>query len=80
MPAHHHLRCLGQPVLFGPDGEPIRFRTRKHFGLLIFLAVEPSQSHRRQRLAELLWPRAGETEASSSTAAIVITSTTAIAT
>ncbi|MEO8031517.1 MAG: AAA family ATPase, partial [Gemmatimonadota bacterium] len=71
MPSHHYLSCLGQPVLLGPDGEPIRFRTRKHFGLLIYLAVEPSQSHRRQRLAELLWPRSGEAEARHSVATAI---------
>ena len=35
------LRVLGVPALHGPDGEPITFRTRKHFALLIYLALEP---------------------------------------
>ena len=35
------LRVLGVPALHGPDGEPIAFRTRKHFALLIYLALEP---------------------------------------
>lgn len=51
-----HLRCLGQPVLFALTGEPIRIRTKKHLALLIYLAVEGKRTHRRDRLAELLWP------------------------
>ncbi|HET9064522.1 MAG TPA: AAA family ATPase [Gemmatimonadales bacterium] len=53
------LFCLGYPAFVGPDGEPIRLRTRKHLALLVYLAVEPSVPHRRDRLATLLWPRAG---------------------
>ncbi len=52
------LVCLGQPQLFGPDGEPVRFRTRKHLALLVYLAVEPPRAHRRDQLATLLWPDA----------------------
>jgi DNA-binding SARP family transcriptional activator/tetratricopeptide (TPR) repeat protein len=52
----HRLTCLGHPRLVGPDGEPIRVRTRKHLALLIWLAVEPARPHRRDRLASLLWP------------------------
>ncbi|HEX3927977.1 MAG TPA: AAA family ATPase, partial [Gemmatimonadales bacterium] len=57
------LTCLGPPELHGPDGDPIRFRTRKHFALLIYLAVEPSVPHRRDRLATLLWGGADVEEA-----------------
>lgn len=56
------LRVLGVPALHGPDGEPITFRTRKHFALLIFLALEP-QVHRRDKLGALLWPSATAAEA-----------------
>ena len=49
------LRCLGEPVLSGPDGEPIRFKVRKHLALLVFLAVESKSRHHRDQLAELLW-------------------------
>jgi DNA-binding SARP family transcriptional activator/tetratricopeptide (TPR) repeat protein len=49
------LRCLGEPVLSGPDGEPIRFKVRKHLALLVFLAVEAASRHHRDQLAELLW-------------------------
>ena len=58
MRPRHLLRCLGHPVLFAPNGDPIRFRTKKHLALLVYLAVESHRIHRRDRLAELLWPRA----------------------
>src|SRR6478609_9189643 len=44
------LRCLGEPVLSGPDGEPIRFKVRKHLALLVFLAVEARSRHDLDRL------------------------------
>lgn len=59
----YHLRCMGHPALYAPNGEPIRFRTKKHMALLVYLAVEAPRSHRRDRLAELLWPRAPIAEA-----------------
>jgi DNA-binding SARP family transcriptional activator/tetratricopeptide (TPR) repeat protein len=63
MPASYYLRCLGAPGLEGPDGHPIRLRTRKQFALFIYLAVEPPQAHRRDRLAEMFWPRVSGPEA-----------------
>src|SRR5512143_2151690 len=62
MPPRYFLRCLGSPELRSPGGDPIRFRTRKHLALLAFLAVEPRQHHRRERLADLLWPDASPAE------------------
>ena len=62
MDSQRYLRCLGQPALFAARGEPVRFRTRKHLALLVYLAVE-GRSHRRDRLAELLWPRVSSTVA-----------------
>ena len=62
MEPQRYLRCLGQPALFAPTGEPIRFRTRKHLALLVYLAVE-QRTHRRDRLAEFLWPEVSATEA-----------------
>ncbi|HSB55449.1 MAG TPA: AAA family ATPase, partial [Gemmatimonadales bacterium] len=62
MPPRYFLRCLGTPELRSPGGEPVRFRTRKHMALLAFLAVEPRHHHRRERLADLLWPDASPTE------------------
>lgn len=61
MEPRRYLRCMGQPSLFAPSGEPIRFRTRKHLALLIYLAVD-ARTHRRERLAELLWPKVTPTE------------------
>ncbi len=62
MPPHHFLRCLGSPELQGPGGEPIRFRTRKHLALLVFLATERRRPHSREHLADLLWPEARPSE------------------
>ncbi|HZM26758.1 MAG TPA: hypothetical protein VFB89_05345, partial [Gemmatimonadales bacterium] len=56
------LRTLGVPALFAPNGDPIRFRVKKHVALLVYLAVE-QRTQRRDRLAELLWPRVSATEA-----------------
>jgi len=55
MPLHRYLRCLGTPTLIGPNGEPIRFKTRKHFALLIYLARSPKRSRTRNHLMGLLW-------------------------
>lgn len=63
MEAPRQLRCIGYPVLFSPSGEPIRFRTKKHLALLVYLAVESRHTHRRDRLAELLWPDVSLAEA-----------------
>ena len=63
MQGRRYLRCLGQPALFSATGEPIAFRTKKHLALLVYLAVEGPRSHRRDRLAELLWPNAPLPEA-----------------
>lgn len=63
MEPRRFLRCLGHPVLFAPTGEPVKFRTKKHLALLVYLAVEAGHSHRRDYLAELLWPRASTGEA-----------------
>ena len=57
------LTVLGPPELRGPDGDPVRFRTRKHLALLIYLAVEPPVAHRRDRLAAFFWPDADLDEA-----------------
>ncbi|HET9849969.1 MAG TPA: BTAD domain-containing putative transcriptional regulator [Candidatus Dormibacteraeota bacterium] len=37
------------------DGHPIWFRTRKTFALFAYLALDP-RPHRRETIAELLWP------------------------
>ena len=51
-----HLRCLGRPQLISPGGEPVRLRVRKHLAVLVYLALEPRGQHRRERMADLLWP------------------------
>lgn len=74
-PMPYFLRFLGQPQLLLPDGEESRFRVRKHLALLLYLAVEARGiPHRRERLAELLWPNvtAGEGRHSLATALSVL--------
>lgn len=56
MQSPFHLSCLGEPQLLDGAGEAIRFRTRKHFALLIRLALEPGHAFSRDSLTELLWP------------------------
>ncbi len=71
MSARHFLRCLGAVHLLTPAGEPSRFRTRKHLALLLYLAVEPRLTHRRERLADLLWPDSPEAEGRHSVATAI---------
>lgn len=56
------LECLGYPTLFDPTGEVVRLGTRKHVALLTYLAVESAPRHRRDRLAQMLWPRSSQGE------------------
>lgn len=63
MESPRYLRCLGLPALFTPGGEPVRFRTKKHIALLVYLGVETRRFHRREHLAELLWPGVRTSEA-----------------
>ncbi len=58
MPKPFLLRGLGRPMLFAPDGTPVRLRVKKHLALLAYLALHPREPHRRDVLTELLWPRA----------------------
>jgi len=53
---HLCLFTLGAPLLVTEAGEQIRFRTRKHFALLIRLAVEAGRKLTRDYLMDLLWP------------------------
>ncbi|HEU5171245.1 MAG TPA: AAA family ATPase, partial [Gemmatimonadales bacterium] len=68
------LRTLGLPALFGPAGEAIRFRVKKHLAVLVYLGVEPRVPLRREFLADLLWPTAtaGEGRHSLATALSVL--------
>src|SRR6266700_5419892 len=58
MAPHLHLSSLGAPLLLAEGGEQIRFRTRKHFALLIRLATESGKKLTRDYLMDLLWPDA----------------------
>src|SRR5712692_1423467 len=71
MPSVFHLSCLGEPQLFDSAGEPVRFRTRKHFALLIRLALEPGHTFSRDSLTELLWQDAPARQARHSLAQAV---------
>ncbi len=55
MPPHLHLLTLGAPLFLTGAGEQIKFRTRKHFALLIRLAVESGRRFTRDYLMDLLW-------------------------
>jgi len=67
-PHHLHLLTLGTPLLLAEGGEPVRFRTRKHFALLIRLAVEAGRKFTRDYLVDLLWSDAPPQRASHSLA------------
>ena len=56
MAPHLHLLSLGAPILLTGAGDHVRFRTRKHFALLIRLAVEGGRKFTRDYLMDLLWP------------------------
>src|SRR5258705_7493965 len=56
MVPHLQLLTLGAPLLLTQSGEQVRFRTRKHFALLIRLAIEAGRKLTRDYLMELLWP------------------------
>jgi len=58
VPHAFQLRCLGGPSLLTAGGEQVRFRTRKHFALLVRLALEPGKRFTRDYLTDLLWPSA----------------------
>src|SRR5206468_12161967 len=53
---HLQLLTLGAPLLLTQAGEQVRFRTRKHFALLIRLAVEAARKLTRDYLMALLCP------------------------
>jgi len=53
---HFRLLTLGAPLLVPATKEAVRYRTRKHFALLIRLALEPGRKFARDYLIDLLWP------------------------
>ncbi len=58
MVSSFRLLTLGAPLLLTATGEAVRYRTRKHFALLIRLALEPGKRLARDYLIDLLWPDA----------------------
>lgn len=50
------LSTLGYPSLRSAAGEPVRFRTRKHFAVLIRMALAAGHRCSREELMEMLWP------------------------
>ena len=71
MEPRFELRCLGDPVLLAADGQAVRIRVRKHLALLIYLVVERGSRHRREHLADLLWPNLSENDGKHSVATAV---------
>lgn len=51
----YQLHCLGEAALRAPNGNLVHFRSRKHFALLVYLALNADRAHRRERLVHLLW-------------------------
>ncbi len=56
MMAHLHFALLGPVQITLADSTTLRFDYRKVQALLVYLVVERQQAHRREVLAELLWP------------------------
>jgi len=59
----HELNCLGEATLRSPAGDLVHFRSRKHFALLVYLALNADRAHRREHLAGLLWSDSEDTRA-----------------
>ena len=60
MTIRFQLHCLGEPALIRSDGQAVRIKVRKHLALLVYLVLEGGTRHRREKLAELLWPNLPE--------------------
>ncbi|MBK5097415.1 MAG: AAA family ATPase, partial [Gemmatimonadetes bacterium] len=54
------IQSLGGISLQGPDGAPIRLRSRKHVGLLLYLAMSGRRMFTRDHLTALFWTSAPE--------------------
>jgi DNA-binding SARP family transcriptional activator/tetratricopeptide (TPR) repeat protein len=56
MPHAARLRLFGVPALLNGDGSPVKLRTTKQLGALVYLALEGrDQAVSRDRLVDLLW-------------------------
>lgn len=49
------IRCFGRVSVEDESGESVGLRSRKHLGLLLFLASHTKRTHTRERLAALFW-------------------------
>jgi len=57
MVAQFQLNLFGSPQLVRGGSSPVRFRTKKHLAVLLYLHVEGrARSIPRDRLVDLLWP------------------------
>src|SRR5216117_1136979 len=57
MAAQFQLRVFGSPQLVRDDRSPVRFRTKKHLAVLLYLHFEGrARSIPRDQLVDLLWP------------------------
>src|SRR5437879_1502954 len=57
MVAQFQLKVLGSPELVGGGRSPVRFRTKKHLAVLLYLHFEGrARSIPRDQLVDLLWP------------------------
>lgn len=49
------LNTLGGIKLIDTQGDPVRLRSRKHMGLLLYLIADGRRVHQRRRLCEFFW-------------------------
>src|SRR2546429_7696383 len=57
MVADAQLQVFGSPKLVRPGRSPVRFRTKRHLALLVYLNFEGrARAIPRDQLVELLWP------------------------
>ena len=64
MSAPHHLRCLGQPASLFPKRRPCPLQNQEASRAIDFPGSgHRTAPHRRDRLAEVLWPRSAIAEA-----------------
>src|SRR2546430_17652603 len=57
MVAQFQLKVLGSPELVRGGRSPVRFRTKKHLAVLLYLHLEGrARSIPRDQLVDLLWP------------------------
>jgi DNA-binding SARP family transcriptional activator/tetratricopeptide (TPR) repeat protein len=54
------IQSLGGISIQGPDGMPIRLRSRKHVGLLLYLAMSGRRMFTREHLTSLFWTTPSE--------------------